>query len=328
MQNIEKEIADNYDFDVKSIAPFKDISIINTTEGKKVLKKNILSQDRILFIHAAKEHLVKNNFLDLDRYLCNTNGVPFINIEGMNYTISNAIEGIECNFDNRIDITNATNSLARMHKASKGFIAPDNSRERDELGKLPVYFGKRLEEIKKLKKVAKRGKTKFDYLFLDYVDYFYVLGEKAIQSLSSSKYEEIVKAARQEGSFCHHDFTHHNIICNKDRTYITNFDFCSFELKVYDLANLIRRKMRKCNWDINEAKVIVDEYRSIESIVDDELLIMKIMLQFPQKFWRVINKYYNSKRSWSEKSFISKLYEVIGEVEDHKNFMQRFELLV
>ena len=40
--------------------------------------------------------------------------------------------------------------------------------------------------------------------------------------------------------------------------------------------------MRKCNWNIDEAKVILHEYCSVEPIDDDEFLILKLMLQFPQ----------------------------------------------
>jgi len=86
--------------------------------------------------------------------------------------------------------------------------------------------------------------------------------------------------------------------------------------------------MRKCNWDINEARVIIDSYRSVENISSDEFLIMKYILQFPQKFWRVANKYYNSKRSWSEKSFVVRLQEVIDEVRHHNAFMDRYDSLL
>jgi spore coat protein I len=85
--------------------------------------------------------------------------------------------------------------------------------------------------------------------------------------------------------------------------------------------------MRKCNWAVRESKIILDKYCSIENISKDEFVILKIILQFPQKFWRVANKYYNSKRSWTEKSYISKLEEVIDELEYHKQFLEKFEQL-
>jgi len=328
MQDIDKEIAERYNLDVENIAPFKDAFLINTSSGKKLLRKSTLSPERILFIHGAKEHLYQNDFKNLDRYICTVDGEPYISCEGSCFTLINAIEGRECNFDNRGDVISASKLLSLMHKASRGYVTPHDSIPRDELGKLPFYFSKRLDEIKKIKKIAKKGRSRFDYLFLEYFDYYYNLGESTIQAFPETKYQNLVEAARKEGIFCHHDFTHHNIICGEEGTSIVNFDFCSFELKIYDIANLLRRKMRKCNWDINEAKIIIDKYRSIEPISDDEFIVMKLILTFPQKLWRVINKYYNSKHNWSEKIFVAKLQEVIDEIEYHKKFIEKFELLV
>ena len=51
------------------------------------------------------------------------------------------------------------------------------------------------------------------------------------------------------------------------------------------------------------------------------------MLLFPQKFWRVINRYYNSKRCWAQKNFTSALKEVINEKEAHIQFINNFDKL-
>jgi CotS family spore coat protein len=327
MPDLENEIKSRYDIDFKGIVHLKDLNIINTSKGKKVLKKCTVCPERIHFIHGAKEHLYLNDFKNIDRYLCTNEGEPYFNIEGNNYTINDLIEGNECNFDLRCDIINASKLLAYLHKASRGYIVPECCSVKDELGKLPVYYSKRLEEIKKLKKAAKRGKSKFDYLFLKYVDYFYSMGEESIEALNESKYNELAFQTREEGIFCHHDFTYRNIINGTGGMSVINFEYCCYEIRVYDLANFLRRKMRKCNWNTNEAGVILDNYNSVESLSRDEFVILKLLLKFPQKFWRVSNKYYNSRRSWSEKSFIDKLQEVIDEAEYHKNFIEKFDSL-
>jgi len=327
MQEAGSQAADKYGFEITSLTPFKDAYILNTPAGRKLLKKSLLSPERLLFVHGAKEHLFKNGFANTDRYLCTKDGLPYFEVGSDIYTLTDFIEGNECNFGDRGDIMLASRILANLHKASRGYAPPQNCIPRDDLGKLPFFYQKRLEEIKKLTKVAKKGRSKFDYMFLDCVDYFYSEGEEAISHFPDSRYGELVKAARQERGFCHHDYTHHNIVVSGSGITVVNFDFCCFELKAYDLANLLRRKMRKCNWDINEAGIIINEYRSIESLSSDEFILMKLMLQFPHKFWRIINKYYNSKRSWSERSFIIRLQEVIEESTYHRQFLSRFDSL-
>jgi CotS family spore coat protein len=328
MFEIDKAIVENFGLDIKGVTAFKDTLILDTSVGKRVLKKTSLPGDKILFIHGAKEHLFRNDFTRLDRYLCTTHGEPWITVGDYNYTLSEYIDGRECSFENRSDLEDASKLLASMHKASRGYIPPENSTVHNELGRLPLSFQKRADEIKKLRKVAKKGKSKFDYLFLDYVDNFYDTAQDAINMISQSNYDIIADRAKTESStLCHHDFTHSNLICNNSGMHITNFEFCCFELKVYDIANLIRRKMRRCNWDICEAKIILDNYRSIEEISEDDFFMMRIILQFPQKFWRVANKYYNSRRSWSEKNFILRLQEVIDEIAYLKPFLDKYDSL-
>lgn len=324
MQDIDREISEKFNLNIKNIVPFKDAHIVNTTSGKKILRISKLHPDKILFVHGAKEHLFKNNFANLDRYLCTIEDDPYIYLNGGYYTLVNMIEGRECNLDNREDTIAATRLLASFHKASKGYIAPPGSMIEDDLGKIPLYFNKRLSELKKLKKIAKKGRSKFDYLFLDCIDYFYGVGDSVIKQLENSGYNELVCNAREDKSFCHHDFTHRNIFFNDKDVYLTSFDYCCYELKVYDIANFLRRKLRKCNWNVNEARIILDEYVKIEPISDEEFNILKLMLLFPQKFWRVANKYYNSKRSWTERIFTAKLQEVIDEVSYHEKFIKNF----
>lgn len=328
MQDINFEIADIFDLDVKALVPYKDFYIVSTSKGKKILRRCLPVPGRILFVHGAKEHLYNSNFSNIDRFICTAEGRPYIIIGENFYTMTDFIEGRECDFDCRDDIMGASRLLASLHKASKGYVPPQGCLPQDDLGKLPFYFEKRLGELRRLKKVAARRKSAFDYLYLDYADYFIDKAEKVIKLLSQSCYGDLVKKARREGTFCHHDFTYHNIICSKTDIYITNFNYCCFELKIYDIANLLRRKMRKCCWDMNEARVILSEYRSIEDISPDEFFVLLLMLQFPQKFWRVANRYYNSKRSWAERSYIAKLQEVIEEIGQLEPFLGKFEVLV
>lgn len=328
MPELLEAVSSSYDLEVVHSSNYRDGTVLNTPSGRKLLKKITFSPERIQFIHHAKEHLNENKFSNIDRYCCTKEGLPYFNFEENCYTVTEMVDGRECNFDSRPDLNSAVSMLASMHRASRGFAPDKDAFSKSELGKLPDNFQKRLSDMKKMKKYALRGRGKFDYLFLDWIDYFYQLGEDALKKLMDSKYNKLVDAAQAEGFFCHHDYTHSNIILNEEKTYIINFDSCCMELKVYDLTNLLRRKMRKCNWDIKEAKNILEEYHGIEAISEEEFDVLRIMLQFPQKFWRVTNKYYNSRHGWAEKIYIAKLNEVIEESEVHKKFIDNFEKIM
>ena len=327
MQGMDREITEKFGLEVRNLVPYKDMFMLMTPQGRKVIKKVPFSAERLKFIHGAKEHLVGNGFTGVDRYLCTWQDEPYFILDNSCYTLSDYVEGRESNFDSDTDIQQAAVTLGLLHRASRGYIPPETCKIQNDLGNLPGYFSKRLEDIKKMKKQAKKGKSRFDQLFLENFDYFSEIGESAAAGLAQSSYGRLVENTRKDGLFCHHDYTHHNIMIHESMVTVINFDYCCFELKVYDIANLIRRKMRKCDWDISKTELILNSYSSVERLSEDELGVMKIILQFPQKFWRVVNRYYNSRRSWSEKSFVARLQEVIDEVEYHKEFMKNYQKL-
>lgn len=327
MHELEKELQENYDIKINSISNFRDMFIANTDSGKRLIKMTSLKPDRINFIAEVKEHLYKNGFCNTDRNIFTNSGNSCITYNEQTIYMSNFIEGRESNLDHREESIKCARLLAKMHKASNGYVNSENSSPRSELGRLPGCYRKRLDEIKKLKKTAQKGKMKFDNMMCKYVDYFYDLGERALNILDTSDYYDLVEEAEKSKNISHHDFNHHNIYVQNDEMYLINFEYCCYDLKVYDLVNLLRRKMRKCQWDIDEAAIIINEYSKIESLCESELDLMKVMLMFPQKFWRVINKYYNSRKSWSEQNYISRLDEVIDEIQYHKDFLEKFSAL-
>jgi len=324
MQVLGKEVADKYGLDVKNIFLHRDMYIIDTPEGRKALKRIPFSEDRLMFVHGAKEHLASNGFGNVDRYVLTLEGRPYFNFENGCYAMTDFIAGRESDFENDGDVEKASRALAELHRASRGYVPPDGCRARDELGKLPAYFSKRLEDIRKMKRQAQKKMGEFDRMLLECVDSYYEDGEAAISELAASNYDALVERTREERLFCHHDYAHRNIIIEGKKVHVINFDYCCYELKVYDLANLIRRKMRKCNWDIRKAENILDSYCSVEPLSRDEFVVLKAIILFPQKFWRVANRYYNTRRSWSERSFVERLKEVTAEMGYHKNFIRNF----
>lgn len=295
---------------------------------------------RTYYTFIAVEHLRNNGFDNVCSHMKNNNDMPFVKLSGGFYTLTPVIPGCEMSFDNYKHLASASGMLAKMHIASKGFNM-EHAREkmllfvcsieglkmadfgdgrliedkvnlwvRCSLGQTPALFRKRLNELARYKKVALRNRGKFELEYLQVCDYYIDLGEWVINELEKSAYEEMVRDARVEGSICHRDYTAHNIITGSSGDYISNFDYCAIELPVYDVANFLRRKLRKSNWSVNDAKFILEHYNSVRPMSKEEMHILKLLLLYPQKFWRNVNRYYNSRKSWCEKSCIEKLKEI------------------
>ena len=228
-----------YGIKVTSIKPCRAGYVLETEKGKKHLRQCQCSENRILYVHGAKEHLFNNGFVNLDTYSVTVNNKPFMEIEGQN-SWTPFFEARECEFSDDTDTIRASTALAQMHIAGIGFKHEYESISGD-LGKLPESLGKRYDEILRMRRKAERERGAFDYIYLDCVDKFIELAEESLSLLGGTEYPRLVKKTFIEGGICHHDYSYQNILLKGIQPYY-GFECCTEELRIYDLVNLLRRK--------------------------------------------------------------------------------------
>ncbi len=77
---------------------------------------------------------------------------------------------------------------------------------------------------------------------MDYIktmQFYKDLGKKAMMVLNNSEYYSLCEKAEQEKSFCHHDYTYHNIIIDEDNAMnVIDFDYSKREIRIFDISNL------------------------------------------------------------------------------------------
>ena len=306
----------------------------NSHTQNYLLQTTDLSAERLPFIHTVIYHLKENGFSNVEAYIETKEGLPFARTENENFTLTIYHPESGFSFDNREELSAATKLLARMHIAGKGFTE-ETARDRLEkyklpytvkcpLGDTPETFARRLAELKRFRKMAAKGNGDFDYNYLNIADYYCQLGDSLLDQLESSSYTSMVEEGRREGCLCHRDFTGHNTVKCEPIPLVANFENMAIELPVYDVANLLRRRLRKCNWDREEALFVLEEYSKQRPLSDAEIDVLKILIQFPQKLWRVVNKYYNSKRGRYERTGLTKLAEIAQEREPLAEFAKWF----
>jgi CotS family spore coat protein len=167
-----------------------------------------------------------------------------------------------------------------------------------------------------------KRKTEFDMLYLSNVDFYLKLSKEAMKSLDLESYKKVCSDALSEKVLCHHDFTYHNILFEDNgNSYVIDFDYCKWEMQIYDVATLLIKSLKRLNWNMNSGKLVLEAYSSINPISKHELNILKTLLVFPQRFWRLANRYYYKEAGWSEASFVKKMKEIIDEREEYMNFI-------
>lgn len=325
----ELEIERQFNIKIEKMVPNKGIYELSTNEGRRCLKKINYGVQKLHFIYGAKEHLINNGFKDIDRYFLSIDENPYAIVNEDIYTLSEWIEGREADFQNDEDIMLASKALANLHIASRGYEPPENSKLKTDLGRWPYLMDKRITSFGKMKNMVRKKKNKktdFDIQYINSMDFYKDLGIKAMEILKESEYENLCMLEEETKGFCHHDFTYHNIIMGEnEKVNIVDFDYCKREVRVYDLANFIIKVLKRREWDIEVCKKIIDSYNQVEPLKEEEYRILYAFLVFPQRFWRLCNRYYYNESSWVQTTFINKITSLCGEKELFSKFLEDFK---
>ena len=138
----EFEIERQFQIKIDIIKANKGIYYIKTNKGERCLKKINYGPQKLLFVYGAKEHLIKNGFKNVDKYFLNIDGEPYALVNEDLYTLSEWLEGRECDFHNIEEVKIAAETLAKLHEASKGYDPPENSKLKSDLGRWPSLMEK------------------------------------------------------------------------------------------------------------------------------------------------------------------------------------------
>lgn len=326
----EFEIERQFDIKIESIKPNKGVYFLKTNKGNKCLKKINYGVQKLLFVYAAKEHLIEHDFKFVDKYCLNTEGNPYALVNEDIYTLSHWIDGRECSFLDKNDLVNAAKTLARLHECSRGYEPPENSKLKSDLGRWPHLMEKRVKSFEKMRDMArkKNNKTNFDLNYLKNVEFFKDQGKKSIEILSDSKYMDICAKAEEEKGFCHHDYTYHNIIIDENENVnVIDFDYCKREIRTFDISNFMIKVLKRSDWNIEYAKLILDAYNSVEKLHGEEYRVLYAFLVFPQRLWRLANRFYYNEVNWAPNTFNNKMEELIEEREKYIEFIEEFKKL-
>lgn len=324
----EFEIERQFNIKIEVIKANKGIYYLKTNKGERCLKKINYGPQKLLFVYGAKEYLIKNGFDKVDRYFLNVDGEPYALVNEDIYTLSEWLKGRECDFHNIEEVKLASRTLALFHEKSKGYDPPENSKLKTDLGRWPHLMEKRIKSLDKMKDmIRKKGnKSEFDLLYLKSMEFYKEMAKNALKTLNESSYYELCAVAEKEKVLCHHDYTYHNIILDDNNdVHVIDFDYCKREIRTFDISNFIIKVLKRVDWDINFANAILESYQSVSKLEDEEFKVLYAYLQFPQRYWRLANRYYYNEVNWGQNTFSGRLNNIIEEKELYLKFLNEFK---
>ena len=362
MEDRSQEALKRYRLKIYNIYRARGAFLLETDCGLKLFKCFEGSRNRALFENKVKEHLFQNGYLNTDLFI-KTMDDDIISEDsaGCQYIMKNWFWGEECNLKELSQIEVASANLARLHCSLTEVDFTKEQLEHNICADLTECFDKRNRELKRVKAYIrdKRQKNEFEISYLNYYDDFYDQGIQAAERLACSSYEELLAEAVQQQRVCHGNYTYHNIIMLKNKedaltkTFIppgwinrqplsaselsascnqviatTNFEKSYIGLQIADLYQFVRKVMEKNDWDILYGSNMIEAYDRIKPITKKELNILYVLLLYPEKFWKITNFYYNSKKAWVSGRSIQKLNSIGEQNVKKEMFLRQLESIL
>lgn len=304
--DLSKNFFDKLGLDILDITPLRKLYILNTTEGKKILKKVDYNEDRIKFIGESLEYVNKNfpYVMKMNKLQANDN---YISWQGDNYIVMDLIEGREASISNPIEVEMCSEALARMHKASQMISDALEPKEVPikKSNNLVEYYKSIKEDLINIKDWVScyTYKNEFDKLFLENCDRYIEEISKVNEMIWVSKYRDLLMD-KELICLCHNDLANHNFIINENKINIIDFDYSTIDLRTLDITDFLLKWIKNSVFDINKGKLALESYDEIFKIKDEEYKLIYILMSFPRDIYSIIKSYYHKSKEWEEEVFL------------------------
>lgn len=269
--------------------------------------------------------LEMTGFRYIDTYVNTLEGSLFAqDTQGRRYVLKNWFDGKECDVKNVDNITEAARLLAKLH------IKLDEMEKCEELirynnaSDLRMKFDKHTKEMRMVGNYLKTKKNKndFEMLIRKVLVPFHEEALEAIELLEGTDYGKRLEKARTSLELCHGSYNYHNVLLSNRGNAVTNFEHCCVDCQISDLYQFMRKLLEKNEWDVSLGHMILEAYDSVRTIGETDRKLLEINFMYPEKFWKIINFYHSSNKSWIPRKSFEKLENVIAQNDIRQKFVQ------
>lgn len=319
MNDRSVSLLENYDIEVLRTWKGRGAILCETGQGILVFKEYVGHKEKIIFQNELLTLVKEKGFENVESILKNRDQELLTqDQDGNSYILKTYFEGRECNVRDIEECRWAVQTLARLHQASQAFDALTGMPPSH-----PAYMEceKHNKELRKVRKFIKgrSQKTDFEIYLMKNYDYFFNLALQITEELRFFQREENIQF------ICHGDYQHHNIIVTGTQMNLINFEKCLPDSPVRDLYLFMRKLLEKSSWDETTGFEMINAYNTIRQMEKEEYRQLYYRLAYPEKFWKIVNFYYNSGKAWIPGKNLEKLIKVIDQEKDKQNFLEKFK---
>lgn len=300
------EVYEAYDMEVQGTGRGRGAVILMTDKGVRQVSSLNGTDERLQQEKEFKDKIYEKGFCNIDRVVanredelvtCDRYGNPFVCRE--------YFQGRECNASSIRDLEKAVINLAWFHRAGRELYMEENT---SYTKKTPGNLDRKVNELRRIRNFVSRRtlKNDFEMLYIKTFDYFYSQAEKCL-----SLFQDNFTYNDKWLGYCHGSYNYHSVMFCDGYIATINFDRFHVGYQLMDLYQFLRKAMEKNRYDITMAKDILSAYSQINYLEHEDYEFIYLMYSFPEKFWKISNRYMNTRKSYISPVLMEKLQKVI-----------------
>ncbi len=327
MNEKEVELLDKYNLTATHIKRARGGFICSTGQGLRIFREYRGSEKHLVIENAILEKIRHSGTLKSDYIVKNEAGELFTSFDEKKYILKVWYHSRECNIWDKGDVLRACKMLAEVHNVLTGDMADT---------KFDIYpcnlvneYKRHTSELKRARNYirSKNNKTDFELKILECFDKFYGKALEAERYIEECDYEKQRENAYLNQTVCHGAFNYHNILMTEKNAILVNYERAVIDIQLTDLYDFIRKVMEKYNWDKDLGKNMFHEYVGVKEISGTEKKLLRVMLMYPEKFWKIVNQYYNGNKTLISEKNIDKLNLICSQEEQKQTFIDTFDFI-
>ena len=312
-------VLEKYDLEDARISKGRQVLLCEKNQKLYGLKEYFGTEKKAQFLYRLGQYLRENGFVMDGLIKTREDALLAEGVDGIFYTLHHWYRGRECDIKSRMEIMMAVSALARFHRLCRGFPVGEHlyGTMEDPLQE----YARHTKELKKIYRFVTKRKKKSEYevLFLSCFQEFF----KQCEEIQEQMEQRQLHLSSEAFHVCHGDFNHHNVLSVLGEPVFLHFEKAGYGLQIFDFCNFKRKVMEKYCWDESLGLEMLREYHRICPISEVEFWHMYYRLAYPEKFWKLADRYYVSNKAWISRQNYEKLEKELRQNPYRKQYMHR-----
>jgi len=277
---------------VRQMEARRSVVRVRAGEGDFCLKPVTKSQGRLEFMLQVQEHARRRGFAGLQSLLRTHSGDIAAWDNGVAWTLTPWVEGVELSYDKPEDLNRAARVLAGFHVAVSDFPRRDGDRLKSNIGKWPAKIAGRAADLLTASVLCAggpAGRDEFGALLASQRPRLEEHCAVSLRSLGSPGYSQVCRSYRDDVvPVCHGDPAAHNFIVRPGGgVELIDLNSLRADLPCVDAWKLLSRLGFHHRWEPGRLVPVLEAYSSVRPLSGGEAGVLLGLLWFPEKLWRL-----------------------------------------